>query len=51
MSWPVGRHRVYRICSALTGYPRLILLLALGWRIEGSDDRYGSITLSRDETR
>ena len=46
----VNAGRLYRWCSGLGGeYPRLILLLALGWRIEDVDDRYASVLMSHED--
>ncbi|HEX7604405.1 MAG TPA: hypothetical protein VF316_22455 [Polyangiaceae bacterium] len=46
----VNAGRLYRWCSGLGGeYPRLILLLARGWRIDGVDNRYGSVWMSHED--
>lgn len=46
MTWPIGETRLFRWDHA-TSRPRLLVLLLLGWTLEGFDERYGSTLLGR----
>lgn len=48
MSWDVGETRLFR-WDHPSSRPRLLVLLLLGWTIEGFDERYGSLLLGRSE--
>lgn len=48
MSWSVGETRLFR-WDHRTSRPRLLVLLLLGWTIEGFDERYGSVLLGHDD--
>ncbi|KAA0250582.1 hypothetical protein FBQ97_13890 [Acidobacteria bacterium ACD] len=47
MPWRPGETRLFRWDHA-TSRPRLLVLLLLGWTIEGFDERYGSVLLRHD---
>ncbi len=50
MTWRDGEVRLYRWASSFSGSPSWLVLLALGWRFETVDERYGNVLMSRPES-